>query len=201
MRLTFEELLEYFKVSESTINTNFPLFCSKQLQKGYKITKFGKGKTAIFEVEKVEPQTVDKNCLSSRPAVKSEDLPNEVWVQTYCNNNFEVSNLGRFRHKKTKTLLNGTNKKGYMYYSFDDKNYSGHRVVIQSFSPREDFEDMTVDHKNGIRTDNRLENLEWVAGEENVRRMLANRADLNIELTRLIQKWGYEETLNKLKSM
>ena len=201
MRLTFEKLLEYFSVSESTVSTNFPLFCSKQLQKGYKITKFGKGKTAIFEVEKVEPQTIDKKYLSSRPAIKSKDLPNEIWVQTYCSDKFEVSNLGRFRYKETKILLNGTNKRGYMYYSLDDKSYCGHRVVIQSFFPREDFEDMTVDHKNGIKTDNRLENLEWVTGEENTRRMLINRADLNAELTRLIQKWGYEETLNKLKSM
>jgi hypothetical protein len=60
---------------------------------------------------------------------------------------------------------------------------------------------MTIDHINGIRTDNRLENLRWVTGEENTQFMFFHRKELNIELTRLIQKWGYEETLNQLKKM
>ena len=33
--LNRNELIEYFKVSESMIKTNFPLFCARQLEKGY----------------------------------------------------------------------------------------------------------------------------------------------------------------------
>lgn len=53
--LTKQELINYFKVAESTINTNFPKFCSKQLEKGYLITKRGKGEKARFDIEKVAP--------------------------------------------------------------------------------------------------------------------------------------------------
>ena len=62
----------------------------------------------------------------------------------------------------------------------------------------ENFEELTVDHINGIRSDNKLENLRWETNENNVRLMLLQRADLNKELTRIIQKYGYDETLKIL---
>jgi hypothetical protein len=45
---------------------------------------------------------------------------------------------------------------------------------------------MTVDHINGKRDDNRLENLRWVKKEDNTQFMLLERAELNKELTRII---------------
>jgi hypothetical protein len=37
--------------------------------------------------------------------------------------------------------------------------------------------------------------------EENVMTMMVNRKELNVELTRIIQKLGYENTLELLKSL
>lgn len=196
------ELIKYFGVSESMIKTNFPLFCSKQLAKGYQITKRGKGDSAIYEVEKVEPQIIDKSKFSSRPINICKDLPNEIWIQTYCSKVYEVSNLGRVRNKINKILLNGfINKNGYVVYSLEDKNYLAHRLVLQSFQPIDNFEEMTGDHINGIKTDNSLKNLRWLSAEDNITMMIFHRKELNKELTRLIQKWGYDETLARLKEM
>lgn len=200
--LNRNELIEYFKVSESMIKTNFPLFCARQLEKGYQITKRGKGEKAVYEVEKVEPQKKDKSCFSSRPANVAEDLPEEIWITAYCSKMYDVSNFGRVRHKSNKVLLNGSiTKEGYWAYSLEDKKYLAHRLVLQSFYPIDNFEEMTVDHKNGIKTDNNLSNLRWATNEENILFMMSNRSELNKELTRLIQKWGYEETLARLKEM
>ena len=196
------ELIKYFGVSESMIKTNFPLFCSKQLAKGYQITKRGKGDSAIYEVEKVKPQIIDKSNFSSRPVNICKDLPNEIWTQTYCSKVYEVSNLGRVRNKINKILLNGSvNKNGYVIYSLEDKSYFAHRLVLQSFQPIDNFEEMTGDHINGIKTDNSLKNLRWLSTEDNVTMMIFHRKELNKELTRLIQKWGYDETLARLKEM
>lgn len=196
------ELIEYFGVSESMIKTNFPLFCSKQLSKGYQITKRGKGDSAIYEVEKVQPQNIDKSQFSSRPINICEDLPNEIWIQTYCSKIYEVSNFGRVRNKINKILLNGyINKNGYIIYCLENKNYFAHRLVLQSFQPIDNFEEMTVDHINGIKTDNTLNNLKWLSSDDNVVMMIFHRKELNKELTRLIQKWGYDETLTRLKEM
>lgn len=196
------ELIQYFNVSESVIKTNFPLFCSKQLAKGYHITKRGKGKTAIYEVEKVNPQQVSKAEFSSRPANICKDLPNEIWIQAYCSKIYEVSNYGRIRNKMSKILLNGSiNKDGYVVFSIENKSYFGHRIVLQSFQPIDNFKEITVDHINGIKSDNQLNNLRWLSSEENVTMMIFHRKELNKELTRLIQKWGYDETLTRLKEM
>ena len=52
--MTKQELADTFNVSISTINTNFPLFCQKQLKKGYLITREGRGESANYKIEKVE---------------------------------------------------------------------------------------------------------------------------------------------------
>lgn len=195
------ELIKYFGVSESMIKTNFPLFCSKQLAKGYQITKRGRGDSAVYEVEKVSPQNIDKTKFSSRPVNIGEDLPGEIWVQSYCSKIYEVSNFGRVRNKNNKVLLNGTLKNNYIVYSLENKNYLGHRLILQSFQPIDNFNEMTVDHVNGIKTDNSLSNLRWMSGDENVLMMINHRKELNKELTRLIQKWGYEETLARLQEL
>lgn len=47
------------------------------------------------------------------------------------------------------------------------KNYC-HRLVAQAFLDNPHGK-RTVNHKNGVRTDNRLENLEWMSYSENIR--------------------------------
>lgn len=76
-----------------------------------------------------------------------------------------------------------------------------HRIVKQTFDPVKDFNTMAVDHINGIRTDNRLENLRWATDEENTALMLKNRTEITKETTRLINKYGYEKTLEILKQI
>lgn len=198
--MTKQELANTFGVSMSTLDTNFPLFCKNQLKRGYLITREGIGKKANYTVEKVEKQDIDKSFFSIRGSEK-EEIEGEKWINTFQSVNYEVSNFGRVRHKKTKIILKGTNTNNYIRVSLDNKNYNLHRVVLQSWKPIDNYEEMTVDHINGIRTDNRLENLRWCSNEKNTLYMLMNRKEITIETTRLINKYGYEKTLELLKAI
>ena len=195
-----QELANMFGVSISTINTNFPLFCKNQLKKGFLITREGFGQKANYTVERVEQQDVDKSIFSIR-GNSVEELEGEQWKTLFFNANYEVSNLGRLRNKITKIIHKGSLRNGYIIVSVNNYNYSLHRLILQTWQPIDNYEEMTVDHINGIRTDNRLENLRWATNEENTLYMIKNRGELNKELTRLLEKYTYEEVLALLKSL
>ena len=79
---------------------------------------------------------------------------------------FNYKNTGR-----TEKLIQHTDEDGYLYVRMiiNGKKVKrlSHRVVLSCFS-NEVMKDKEVNHKNGIRNDNRLENLEWCTHKENV---------------------------------
>ena len=199
--MTKNELAETFGVSLSTLDTNFPKFAAAQLARGFLITKTGKGASANYEYREVEPEIKDKTYFSTRQPMEIKDLPNEIWVPAFNNPDYQVSNMGRVKNPIGQLNNGYIDPQGYCLVNMGDTKYRIHRIILQSFNPIDNFEEMTVDHINGIRSDNRLENLRWSTNEENTFAMLANRADLHKELTRIIQKYGYEETKQILSKL
>lgn len=76
---------------------------------------------------------------------------------------FSKSNKGVFRKKAT--TLN--KKRGYIYVRTDYGNYIVHRLVALAFidNPENKPE---VNHKDGNKLNNCVENLEWVTSKENI---------------------------------
>lgn len=92
-------------------------------------------------------------------------------IATYPN--YAVSNLGNVYHLnpsgRLKRLKLGKGKNGYLITRLNNKiTISIHREVAKAFLPAPMFPNMTVNHKNGIKTDNRVENLEWMTRKENI---------------------------------
>lgn len=58
------------------------------------------------------------------------------------------------------------NSRGYRILTFKKKSYLEHRVIAEMFIPKIEGKDQ-INHKNGVKDDNRLENLEWCTGSEN----------------------------------
>ena len=88
-------------------------------------------------------------------------------------NNYAVSNQGRVKSLLTgKILKPAINHKGYftvqLSLSGHRRNMKIHRLVALTFIPNPDGLP-EVDHINGDRQDNRVENLRWVSGSTNTR--------------------------------
>lgn len=95
-------------------------------------------------------------------------------------NTYEISSFGRVR-RGNKYLKGGKNNSGYISYTLCNngiaKTLLAHRLVANAFLKKETNKNQ-VNHKNGIKTDNTVKNLEWVSASENIKhsiRILGNK--------------------------
>ena len=97
----------------------------------------------------------------------------EQWKVITEASNYEVSNFGRVRNISTKHILKGRlSKSGYLQVSLkiDDTNKFSNRyihrlVAIYWIDNNENKRE--VNHKDGNKLNNHLDNLEWVTSSEN----------------------------------
>lgn len=95
------------------------------------------------------------------------------WKTIQGFSNYEISTEGQVRNKNTQYILKGRpSKNGYLQVSLKEdetqkfKNQYIHRLVAQQFLINEENK-REVNHKDGNKTNNNLDNLEWVTSSEN----------------------------------
>lgn len=85
-----------------------------------------------------------------------------------------VSNRGNFKDEHKKNLPIKTSGSGYCQVKTNCGYKFAHRIIMLTWKPIPDAENLTVDHLNHNKRDNSLENLEWVTKEENIARAKAD---------------------------
>ena len=92
---------------------------------------------------------------------------NENEWQQYKYTNYYVNKNGQIINIKTKRLLKGAFRNGYIRISFPEGKVSLHRIIWESYYG-EIPEGKILDHIDGNRLNNKLENLRLVTQKENI---------------------------------
>jgi len=167
-----ENRWDYSKVEQefSGTNNNIPLTCNGCGNTTYRtpynhLHKFQPCKRSCFIIKNKVFDLKD-NVIITNEIVQQVNIIEE-WKIFPDNKNYLISNKGYIKNIKTQEIFNGSLDKisGYMRTQINKKTYSIHYMVARTFLPNIDNK-KTVNHKNKIRTDNSVENLEWATHAE-----------------------------------
>ena len=130
----------------------------------YKYVKFKDG----------NPRNINKNNLEwSDNTSKTEDPPDEVWEPLIGFPKYQINPKG-IRNAKTHHILSQQlSSSGYPTITLFVNNYNKtvlvHKIMAIQYIPNPEPNTLIkVNHKNGIKTDFKIENLEWSTQSQNV---------------------------------
>ena len=131
-----------------------------------------------------------------------EDYWKHVSIQDYTDR-YLISRNGEIWSIKRQSLVSPCLRNGYpsvSLYNGEKKTFYIHILVATAFLPCND-PTLIVNHKNGIITDSRVENFEWVTYKENSRHALQN--NLKIPHTKTVSQYTFDgvkvATYNSIK--
>lgn len=135
-----------------------------------------------------------KKCIaySKNPRISADS--GTIWKTIPEYPKYEASSNGEIRNMKTKHILNGCIKSGYLSTKISGKSKKNHRLIALTFIPNPMSKD-TVNHKNHNKLDNRVENLEWATVTEQNRHKRKCKKEI-LELVSSRPIWRIDKNTN-----
>ena len=122
-----------------------------------------------------ETLPIDNHCQTGLPLFSGGVfiMENEIWkdIKGY-EGLYKISNLGNcYSIKSDRKIKCFDNGHGYLFYPLHKegktKQFYMHRLIAINFVPNY-YNKPFVNHINGIKSDNRIDNLEWCTATENL---------------------------------
>lgn len=131
---------------------------------------------------------------NQQPSSKKE------WKTVIEYDHYEVNQFGEIRHKKRQHILKPRkNKGGYLYVNFNinghRSNFAVHRIVANAFIPNPNHKP-EVNHKDGNKENNCVNNLEWVNSSENKIYFINNTKE-PLKQSKGVEQWTKDGELLK----
>ena len=100
------------------------------------------------------------------------DESNEEWKDIQYG--YKISNQGRVKNPQGKILGGSTHKDSYRFVTIKGKQIPIHRIVAENFIENK-YDKPFVNHKDGNKMNNSVDNLEWVTQQENIQHSYKNK--------------------------
>ena len=136
------------------------------------LSKLGLSKTRKYVDEGLGE--VDETVSEEEVWARLDPVKFPVDAETFAN--YEFSSLGRVRNLKFQRILklrSPDTVNGYVRFEVSGVNHTLHIVLAKVFHPYMYDSLKQVNHIDGVKTNNRADNLEWVTPAENIRHAVA----------------------------
>ena len=108
------------------------------------------------------------------------DELNEEWKDIQYG--YKISNQGRVKNPQGKILGGSTHKDSYRFVTIKGKQIPIHRIVAENFIENK-YNKPFVNHKDGNKMNNSVDNLEWVTQQENIQHSYKNKLQPSVVKT------------------